>query len=82
MLHVDGAQDLGAAARWKEDLLSRAATASESKVNLMKLVYGEQNVAPQSVRGEQFGEESEESEEEELFRLRKTSHKVHAGFLK
>ncbi|CAM6115965.1 unnamed protein product [Calypogeia fissa] len=64
-------QELGNAASWKEGLVARAAAIAKQKVNLMHLVYG----AKSSEERYQMDGESDDSEEEELFRLRQNSHK-------
>lgn len=70
--HTDPRTEFGNASRWKEGLVTRAAEA-QKKVDLMQLVYGgRESLAGSSL----LHEDSDESDEDDLFRLRKNSHKV------
>ncbi|KAL3698605.1 hypothetical protein R1sor_012681 [Riccia sorocarpa] len=65
------------AANWKEGLMARAASMAKNKVNLMHLVYGQPGVksTPSSFRDSQMDGESDESDEDELFRVRRDSQR-------
>jgi hypothetical protein len=67
----DQALELGTTGRWKEGLVARAAAAAQKKVNLMQLVYGR---SPGNSLQEQ--DDSDESDDDDLFRPRQNSHKV------
>lgn len=63
---------LGDASRWKEGLFARALANVEKKVDLMRLVYGQQ----ESLQGSSLQDQDSDSDDEDLFRLRKDDHKV------
>ncbi|BBN03124.1 ribosome biogenesis protein BMS1 [Marchantia polymorpha subsp. ruderalis] len=65
------------AANWKEGLMSRAMAIAKNKVNLMHLVYGRPGAkaSQSSFKGSQVDGDSDESDEEELFRIRRDSQK-------
>lgn len=68
-----GGTTIGNASRWKEGLVARAKATAESKVDLMHLVYGEQ----ESLVGSSLQHhDSDASDDEDLFRLRNNTHKV------
>ncbi|KAL2645256.1 hypothetical protein R1flu_012843 [Riccia fluitans] len=65
------------AANWKEGMMARAAAMAKNKVNLMHLVYGRPGVkpTPSSFQGSQVDGESDDSEDDELFRVRRDSQR-------
>lgn len=77
MLHyvwtAAGGTAIGNASRWKEGLVARAKATAESKVDLMRLVYGEQEML---VGSSLQHHDSDESDDEDLFRLRNNMQKV------
>jgi len=68
----EGRGSFGDASRWKEGLFARALANVEKKVDLMRLVYGQQ----EAVQGSSLQNQDSDSDDEELFRLRKNDHKV------
>ncbi|XP_024392002.1 uncharacterized protein [Physcomitrium patens] len=61
---------LGDASRWKEGLFARALANVEKKIDLMRLVYGQQ----ETLQGSSLQNQDSDSEDEELFRLRNERH--------
>lgn len=68
---TEGRGSLGDASRWKEGLFARALANVEKKVDLMRLVYGQQ----EPLQGSSLQNPDSDSEDEDLFKLRKNDHK-------
>ncbi|KAG0630203.1 hypothetical protein M758_1G161900 [Ceratodon purpureus] len=68
---TEGRESIGDALRWKEGLFARALSSVEKKVDLMRLVYGQQ----ESFQGSSLQNPDSDSDDEDLFRLRKNDRK-------